>query len=249
MAQRVLRAGLMVRGRRFFCLLLAIGGGLAMFPALGGCHLCEAPDVTTTSSLDLPEGAACPSPEDAKAQLGVIEVLGPAVPTHVAGSENCCYDVDVQEPALDEVVEVEYAAASPCENIEACHCVAGSALIGSAEANLLRFVPEDAVVVGVESGPTYDYFANCSYQVRVRRPGAVVQKHRCTISISIPSGAASPQYCPPSSMLLEPDVLTNANDETIVKVVSGPALESIRLPADRCDYPVRAKGGTADVCG
>jgi hypothetical protein len=151
-----------------------------------GCESECGGDEDTSASLKVPEGAACPPPnEETKAKLGpgVLDVLGPAsAPMLSPGSEKCCYEVDVHEAAVDEIVHVSYEAeVDRCESVEECRCIAGPSLLFTGEGTTLQHVPDDAMVVAVVSGPTYDSSSSgCAYEVRVRRPDAVVRKKRCT---------------------------------------------------------------------
>ena len=230
--------------------------GLAWLPlsvvfAIGACHVCDYAEVQGKSAIDVPEGTACPSPAEARALMGsnVLEVLGSAAPSsRVPGSEACCYDADVHEPVLDEEIDVEYRSPGPCDSVQSCGCVEAARLLGSLEGKTLEFVPEDATIAEVQSGPKYDDYARCAYRAHVRRAEATVTKHRC-VTARFESGPAGTQYCPDASTLVgKASPLATASDEVIEKIDSGPVLGSTYLPQDECVYPVKTKK-TSDVCG
>jgi hypothetical protein len=234
---------------RLRALVAALGAASCIVCPLG-CHVCDYTEVTTTAPLSVPEGVSCPAQDTAKGKLGsgVLEVLGPAQASPVSGFEDCCYEANVHEPMLDEVVQAAYDTFTRCDSVEACHCVDAPKLLGSPEAAQLLYVPEDVTLMDVRSGPTYEYFALCQYGVHVRRPAGVVSKHRCT-RVTFPSGQAGTQHCPAQSTLVgSSSPLIGASDETIDSLASGPTLENAQTPTVKCDYPVTAKK-TSDVCG
>lgn len=188
-------------------------------PACG--PLCDAQPVVSQQTLVVPEGAECPSIDDAAGRLGASRVFRLVDRTPSGGRAKCCYGAQVAQPAIDEERELFATPKSPCGEAT-CPCPTAAELL--ATATLAVTLPDGATVVRVVSGPTVaSGYASCRYLAHVRRPARTVARDRCTV-VYFASGATGVSRCPTSP--LGKGGLVVEHGEEIVAIDAGPRLEA-----------------------